>query len=178
MPAVWKVAKLRNWRLCLFCYGHDAEHGCLARAEQGYKGCGVHGCKEHHHKNLHFALMAARLFSVHAQPAEVEPGAQIFSLRQNLRQGCNIAYDGGGDQTIVTEEYAKRKGLRRVGGTAAAIGLGQTEATTGEMYVLTLCDRWMKVHYLEAMAVPHIYTGPAAKSPKNLRKRFMKTYTP
>jgi len=46
------------------------------------------------------------------------------------------------------------------------------------MYVLTLCDRWMKVHYLEAMAVPHIYTGQAAKCPKNMRKRFMKTYTP
>ena len=46
------------------------------------------------------------------------------------------------------------------------------------MYIVTICDRQLKVHYLEALAVPHIYTGPAAKSPTNLRTRFMRTYTP
>ena len=44
--------------------------------------------------------------------------------------------------------------------------------------MVTICDRNLKVHYLEALAVPHIYTGPAAKSPTNLRTRFMRTYTP
>ena len=121
---------------------------------------------------------SARIFSVHAQPAEVEAETQVFSLRQNLKQGCNIAYDGGSNQTIVTEEYAKRKGLKRIGGAAAAFGLGEAEATVGDMYMVTICDRNLKVHYLEALAVPYIYTGPAATCPKNLRTRFMRTYTP
>jgi hypothetical protein len=72
----------------------------------------MNGCKEHHNEEMHYVLNTARLFSVHAQPVGADPGAQIFSLRQNLKQGCNIAYDGGGDRTIVTEEYAKRKGLK------------------------------------------------------------------
>ena len=44
--------------------------------------------------------------------------------------------------------------------------------------MVTICDRQLKVHYLEALAVLYIYTGPAAKCPTNLRKRFMRTYTP
>jgi hypothetical protein len=46
------------------------------------------------------------------------------------------------------------------------------------MYMVTICDRNLKVHYLEALAVPCIYTGPAAICPKDLRTRFMRTYTP
>jgi len=109
---------------------------------------------------------------------EAETETQVFSLRQNLKQGCNIAYDGGSSQTFVTEEYAKRKGLKRIGGAAAAFGLGETEATVEDIYMVTICDRNLKVHYLEALAVPYIYTGPAATCPKNLRTRFMRTYTP
>jgi len=77
-PAAWKLARLREWRLCLFCYGHDVKQECFAKNNRGYRGCSAYGCKEHHNRDLHFTLTAARLFSVHAQPAEAESEAQTF----------------------------------------------------------------------------------------------------
>jgi hypothetical protein len=175
MSAEQKLAVLQEKQLCLFCYRHLNSQECFAKADARYKGCGLNGCKDHHNEELH---CTAQLFSVHAQPASPVPGAQIFTLQHNLKNGCNISFDGGSDRTTVIEGYARRMGLRRLSCSTSAMGLGQTEAVTGGMYVLTLCDRWGKVHYLEAMGVPHIFTGPAAKSSKNLRKQFMKTYTP
>jgi len=75
-----KLAVILDKRLCLFCFKHKASQKCYAKDDQGYEGCGVHGCREHHPRDLHFTLTAARLFSVHAQPAEAESEAQVFSL--------------------------------------------------------------------------------------------------
>ena len=99
-------------------------------------------------------------------------------MRQNIKNGCNIAFDSGSDRTAVTEEYARRLGLQRLGCSTSAMGLGQTAAMPGGMFVVKLSDRWGNVHSLEAMAVPHIHTGSAARCPRNLRKRFLKTYMP
>jgi len=68
-PAGWKVEQLNKWQLCLFCFKHKPSNGCFAKAEEDYAGCGVYGCREHHHRDLHFTLTAANIFSVHAQPA-------------------------------------------------------------------------------------------------------------
>ena len=68
--------------------------------------------------------------------------------------------------------------MQRLGCNATAVGLGQAAAMSGGMYVIQLSDRWGNAHSLEAMAVPHIHTGLAARCPKNLRKRFLRTYMP
>jgi len=178
MSAEQKLAVLQEKQLCLYCYKHLSSQECFAKNDAGYKGCGFNGCKDPHSEELHYVTTTARLFSVHAQPADPQPGAQIFTLRQNIKDGCNVAFDSGSDRTAVTEEYARRRGLQRLGCSTSAMGLGQTAATSGGMYVVEICDKWGNMHRLEAMAVPHIYTGPAARCPKNLRKRFLRTYTP
>jgi len=68
--------------------------------------------------------------------------------------------------------------MQRLSCNTAAVGLGQTAATSGGMYMVMLRDRWGNEHRLEAMAVPHIHTGPAARCPQNLRKQFLRTYMP
>jgi hypothetical protein len=178
LSAEQKLAVLQEKNLCIFCYKHQTVRDCYAKAKAGYKGCAVGGCGGHHAEELHWVVQAARLFSVHVQPADPEPGTQIFTLRHNIPGGCNIAFDGGSDRTTVTESYAKRMGMQRLSCNTTAVGLGQAAATSGGMYVMMLSDRWGNEHKLEAMAVPHIHTGPAARCPQNLRKRFLRTYMP
>ena len=70
-----------------------------------------------------------------------------------------MAFDGSSNRTTVTKEYAKRMGLQQLSCKTSAMGLGQTEATPGNMYVVKLVDSQGKEHRLEAMAVPFIYTN-------------------
>jgi len=78
MSAEQKLAVAQEKRLCLFCFKHLDSQKCFAKTDAQYKGCGVNGCKEHHHADLHFLMITARLFSVHAQPAEAESETLVF----------------------------------------------------------------------------------------------------
>jgi len=153
MLAEQKLAVLQEKQLCFFCYKHLSSQECFARSDAGYKGCGLNGCKDHHDEELHCVVNTARLFSVHVQPANPAPEAQVFTLRHNIKNGCNIAFDSGSDRTAVTEDYARRMGLQRLDCSTTATGLGRTSATTGGMYVVKLCDRWGNMHSLEARRV-------------------------
>jgi hypothetical protein len=109
------------------------------------------------------------------------PRSRIFTLKQNLKQdgvSFNLALGGGSDRTLVTEGYAKKMVLRKLGGRAAVVGFAETPPTFGDVYEASLTERWGRQHPLEAVAVPWIYIGPAADSPWNLRTRFLQTYTP
>ena len=57
-----KMAKLQGWQLCLFCFKHRVDQECFLKKEDDYKGCGVNGCKGHHHEDLHYVIETARLF--------------------------------------------------------------------------------------------------------------------
>ena len=72
----------------------------------------------------YFLVITARLFSVHVQPASPVPGEQVFTLRHNLKSGCNIAFDDGSDRTTVTKEYARKMGLQRLSCSTSGTGLG------------------------------------------------------
>ena len=98
MSSEQKLAALQERQLCVFCYKHQSSQVCYAKSDAGYRGCTVSGCGAHHADELHWVTQMARLFSVHAQPAGADPGAQIFSLRQNLKQDLNVAYDNGADE--------------------------------------------------------------------------------
>jgi hypothetical protein len=176
-----KVAKLQEMRLCFFCFRHSRDAECFARRYPDYKGCEENGCGEHHHRSLHWQAIVGRLFQIDVQPECHEPGAQVFTLRQNLknREGsCNLAFDGGSDQTVVTEEYAKRMGFWKLKEGAAVVGFGETTPLFADVYEIAVTERAGKQHYLEAVAVPRIHTGPAARCPQDLRYRFLRIYNP
>jgi hypothetical protein len=104
-----------------------------------------------------------------------------FTLRQNLRsrgKSCNLAFDGGSDRTTVTEKYAKEMGFRKLERRAAVMGFGETTPTSAKVYKITMTDGAEKQHLLEAVAVPRIHTGPAARCPQDLRYRFLRIYNP
>ena len=74
LSAEQKLAALQERRLCIFCYKHQSIRDCYAKANAGYKGCGVGECGAHHADELHWVVQTARLFSVHAQPADWSQG--------------------------------------------------------------------------------------------------------
>ena len=57
-----KLAKLQEWNRCLYCFKHWEEQECFARKDNNYKGCGINGCKGHHHEDLHYVIETARMF--------------------------------------------------------------------------------------------------------------------
>jgi hypothetical protein len=69
------------------------------------------------------------LFQIHVRPKYYEPGSQIFTLRQNLKnegKSCNLAFEGGSDQTIITERYAREMGFRKLDMKAAVASFAET----------------------------------------------------
>jgi len=57
-----KLAKLQEWKRCLYCFKHWEGRECFARNDSDYKGCGLNGCKGHHREDLHWVIETARLF--------------------------------------------------------------------------------------------------------------------
>ena len=57
-----KLAKLQEWKMCLYCFKHWEGRECFARSDSDYKGCGLNGCEGHHHESLHYVIETARMF--------------------------------------------------------------------------------------------------------------------
>ncbi len=49
---------------------------------------------------------------------------------------CNLAWDGGSNRTLVTEEYGKKMGFRKLDGRA----MGFAETTVGAQSIARLCQ--------------------------------------
>jgi hypothetical protein len=176
-----RLAKLQEVGLCLYCFKHSKDAEFYAENHPSYKGCEENGCGGHHHRSLHWKVAVGCLLQINAQPESYEPGAQVFTLRQNLKVGgvsCNIAFDGGSDRTMVTEKYAKEKVLWKLDKRAAVMGFGEATPTCTDVYEVSITDRAGKQHLLQAAAVPWIQTGPAARCPQDLRYRFLRIYNP
>jgi hypothetical protein len=81
------LAKLQEVGLCLYCFKHPKDAECYTKNHPNYKGCEENSCGNHHHRSLHWQVAIARLFQINAQPESYEPGAQVFTLQQNLKRG-------------------------------------------------------------------------------------------
>jgi hypothetical protein len=171
-----RLAKLQEVGLCLYCFKHSKDLECYAKNHPSYKGCEENGCGGHHHWSLHWQMTVGRLFQINMQPGCHKPGAQVFTLRQNRRAGGRAAT--WLSTAAAPGPHAKEMGFRKLEKRAAVMGFGETTPISAEVYEIAMMDRAGKQHLLEAVAVPRIHTGPAAKCPQDLRYRFLRIYNP
>jgi hypothetical protein len=129
-----RVVKANELHLCLICLRHKADRECYARGNPDYKGCSESGRGMEHHPLLHWALIVARLFQVQVAAETYPPGTQVFQLRQRVKMGkteVGLAFDGDSNLSVITNEYATRKKLKKVGFTIPVIGFGSPEPEMG-----------------------------------------------
>jgi hypothetical protein len=69
-------------------------------------------------------------------------------------------------------------GLRKLDRKAAVVGFGEATPTYANVYEVIMTDRTGRQDLLEAVVVPRIHTGPAARCPQDLRYRFLRIYNP
>jgi hypothetical protein len=175
-----QVAYLKDRQTCLYCLRHNFKNDCFAKAKPDYKGCGT--CGGHHRTEYHFAGIAVnRLFQLHVRPVNREEGTEVFELRQDLwteEGNFTIAFDGGSDATLVTEAYAAKWKCKRLDRQAAYVGFGQRVPKMGDVYEVVVADRLGKPVRLEAIAVPLIYSGPAATCRIGTNRKFWESAPP
>jgi len=134
LSAESRLAKLQEWRLCLYCFRHRAKEECYSRSGEEYQGCGVKECRDHHHRSLHYALIVARVLTGHGQPAATQqrqpkkPRARRRRRPQSRAPAAAVA----ARETVPVPETALKMEVGIPEATPAATGASPLPVATPE----------------------------------------------